>query len=204
LTESRREGADHGGVHPSIWLAFVPWILFAVLTRRDTLQAAVVVGLAAAVLIGLPSVLAGRPKILELGTVLFFAIFVVVVLIVDPGADDFLSRYGRAIATAGLAAIAALSVLIGRPFTEQYAREQVDPSLWGSERFKDLNRRFTLGWALVFAVMACSHVVAGAIDTHRAETIFNWIIPIALIVAMVRYMASAREEGTGSARTDAT
>ena len=41
--------------------------------------------------------------------------------------------------------------------------------------------------------MACSHVIAGAIDTRRAETIFNWVIPIALVVLAVRYMQSERE-----------
>jgi hypothetical protein len=176
-------------------MGFVPWVLFAVLSRRDTLQAAVVVGLAGALVVSLPGILARRPKMLEIGTIVFFVIFVVVVFAVDPGADDFLNRYGRAIATAGLASIAALSLLIGKPFTEQYAREQVDPGLWKTDRFIDLNRHFTAAWALVFLVMACSHVVAGAIDTHRAETIFNWVIPIALIVAMVKYMARAREGG---------
>jgi hypothetical protein len=203
LNGAGRDDADKGGVHPSIWLAFVPWILFAVLCRRDSLQAAVVVGLAAAVVISLPSVLAGRPKILELSTVAFFVIFVVVVFAVDPGADDFLNRYGRAIATGGLALIAAVSLLVGKPFTEQYAREQVDPSLWGTERFLRLNRDFTAGWALVFLAMACSHVVAGAIDTHRAETIFNWVIPIGLIVAMVKYMVRARAEGAPQGRSAA-
>jgi hypothetical protein len=195
LTEAQQDNADHGGLHSSVWLGFVPWILFAVLTRRDTLQAAVVVGLVGALAVSAPSVLAGRPKILEIGTVAFFAVFVVIVFVVDPGADDFLNRYGRAIATCGLAVIAAVSLLIDKPFTEGYAREQVDPSLWGTERFREINRRFTIAWALVFLAMAVSHVVAGAIDTHRAETIFNWVIPIGLVVAMVKYMARVRGEG---------
>jgi hypothetical protein len=195
LSEPRQGDADHAGVHPSIWLGFVPWILFAVLCRRDTLQAAVVVGLVGALVISAPSLRAGRPKILELGTVAFFVVFLLVVFVVDPGADDFLNRYARAIATAGLALIAAVSLLVGRPFTEQYAREQVDPSLWNTARFKAVNRNFTLGWILVFLAMAASHLVAGAIDTHRAETIFNWIIPIGLIVAMVKYMGKVRAEG---------
>jgi hypothetical protein len=193
LNGSGERDDDLGGVHSNIWMGFVPWVLFAVLSRRDTLQAAVVVGLAGALVVSLPGILTRRPKMLEIGTIVFFVIFVVVVFAVDPGADDFLNRYGRAIATAGLASIAALSLLIGNPFTEQYAREQVDPGLWKTDRFIDLNRRFTAAWALVFLAMACSHVVAGAIDTHRAETIFNWVIPIALIVAMVKYMARARE-----------
>jgi hypothetical protein len=194
LNDARGDKVDHGGLHSSIWLGFVPWILFAVLTRRDTLQAAVVVGLVGALVVSAPGVLAGRPKILEIGTVAFFLVFVVVVFIVDPGADDFLNRYGRAIATAGLALIAAISLLIGRPFTEQYAREQVDPSLWRTARFAEVNRNFTIGWVLVFLTMAVSHVIAGAIDTHRAETIFNWVIPIGLVVAMVKYMAKVRSE----------
>lgn len=190
--DAARTSDNAGGFHPSIWLGFLPWVLFAVLCRRDTLQAAVVAGLIGALLVSVPGILAGRPKLLELGTIAFFAIFVLVVFAVDPGADDFLNRYGRAIATAGLALIASITLLIGKPFTEQYAREQVDPSLWETARFKVLNRRFTAAWAAVFAVMACSHVVAGAIDTHRAETIFNWVIPILLIVWVVKYMSRAR------------
>jgi hypothetical protein len=192
VTDPGQSDVDHGGLHSSIWLGFVPWILFAVLCRRDTLQAAVVCGLVGALLVSAPSVLAGRPKILELGTVAFFVVFVVVVFLVDPGADDFLNRYARAIATAGLALIAGVSLLIGKPFTEGYAREQVDPSLWKTHRFVEVNRLFTVGWIAVFAAMAVSHVIAGAIDTHRAETIFNWVIPIALVVAMVKYMGKVR------------
>jgi hypothetical protein len=196
VNEVRGEKVDHGGFHSSVWLGFVPWVLFAVLARRDTLQAAVVVGLVGALLVSAPNVFAGRPKILELGTVAFFVVFVIVVFVVDPGADDFLNRYARAIATAGLALIAATSLLIGKPFTEGYAREQVDPSLWRTERFAQVNRQFTIAWTLVFLAMAASHVVAGAIDTQRAETIFNWVIPIALVVAVVKYMARVRGESS--------
>lgn len=192
--------AQEGATPSSIWLGFVPWLLFAVLCRRDSLQAAVVVGLLGAIAVAVPGVLAGRPKLLEFATITFFALFVVVVFLVDPGADDFLNRYGRAIATAALALIAISSLLIGRPFTEQYAREQVDPSLWGTDRFSQLNRHFSAVWALVFALMACSHVVAGAIDTQRAETIFNWVIPVGLVVAMVKYMGRAREGEAGADR----
>ena len=201
MTDPQAKDADHGGLHSSVWLGFVPWLLFAVLCRRDTLQAAVVAGLAAALAISAPGVLAGRPKILELGTVAFFVVFVLVVFAVDQGADDFLNRYGRAIATAGLASIAAVSLLIGRPFTEGYAREQVDPSLWKTQRFAEVNRLFTVGWTLAFLAMSASHVIAGAIDTHRAETIFNWVIPIALVVAMVKYMARVQAEGNQTSVT---
>jgi hypothetical protein len=34
----------------------------------------------------------------------------------------------------------------------------------------------------VFLLMIPSHILAGAIDTHRAETFFNWVVPIVLVV----------------------
>ncbi len=184
---------DAEGPHSSIWLGFVPWLLFAVISRRDTPEAAIVVGLVAAVAVALPGLLRGRPKILEFGTIAFFVLFGVIVFAVDPGSNDFLARYGRAIATAGLALIAFGSLAAGHPFTAQYAREQVDRSVWDTDTFRVLNRRFTALWGAVFLAMACSHVVAGAIDTRRAETIFNWVIPIALVVLAVRYMQATRE-----------
>jgi hypothetical protein len=41
-------------------------------------------------------------------------------------------------------------------------------------------------WALVFLAMVPSHIVAGIIDTRRGNTIFNWVIPIALVVYAVK------------------
>ena len=34
--------------------------------------------------------------------------------------------------------------------------------------------------------MMVSHVIAGAIDTRRGNTIFNWVVPIVLIVWAVK------------------
>jgi hypothetical protein len=91
------------------------------------------------------------------------------------------ARYARAIAAALLALI-ALGSLLFTPFTEQYARQSVPRELWSSPRFKQINRQLTLMWALVFCVMVPSHLIAGAVDTRQANLVFNWAIPIILIV----------------------
>jgi hypothetical protein len=143
-----------------------------------------------------PGIAAGRPKSLEIGAILAFAAFTVASVVVDPGADDFLTRYARAIAAALLAAIALVS-LLGTPFTEQYARESVDERYWSSPVFKRVNRQLTLMWALVFAAMVPSHLIAGALDTRRGNTIFNWVVPIVLIV-----WAAKRTEQVSAAAGD--
>jgi len=81
-----------------------------------------------------------------------------------------------------LLALIALGSLLFTPFTEQYARESVPREFWSSPRFKRVNRQLTLMWTLVFCAMVPSHLIAGAIDTHRANLIFNWAIPIVLIM----------------------
>lgn len=171
---------DHGGPGVGIYVAFVPWVLFTLVAQHSTLKWAAIAALAVSAAIALPSLLKRRPKLLEIGAVLTFAGFTVIALN-DPGASQWVTRYARAIAAAMLALIAFGSLLVV-PFTEQYARESVPRRFWSSPRFHQINRHLTTMWALVFAAMVPAHVIAGAIDTHRANLIFNWAIPIVLIV----------------------
>lgn len=110
-----------------------------------------------------------------------FAGFAIVAFTVDASTAAWVARYARGIAASLLALIAFGSLLL-TPFTEQYARESVPREFWSSPRFQQINRQLTLMWALVFTVMVPSHVIAGAIDTRRANTIFNWVVPIILII----------------------
>ncbi len=171
----------HHGPGAGIYLAFVPWVLFTLITQHDSLKAAAIVALVASLVIAIRSVLATGPKLLEMGAVVAFAGFAIAAFTVDASTAAWVARYARAIAAAVLALIALGSLLI-TPFTEQYARESVPREFWSSPRFVQVNRRLTLLWGLVFTVMIPSHVIAGAIDTRRANTIFNWVVPIILIV----------------------
>jgi hypothetical protein len=175
------QGRGHDGPGGGIYLAFVPWVLFTLITQHDSLKAATIVALVASLVIAVRSVVRGSPKLLEIGAVVVFAGFAIVAFTVDASTAAWVARYARAIAAALLALIAFGSLLVS-PFTEQYARESVPREFWSSARFQQVNRRLTLMWALVFTAMVPSHVIAGAIDTRRANTIFNWVVPIILIV----------------------
>ncbi len=181
LSTAHDQSGDHPGPGMGIYLAFVPWVLFTLIAQHSTLKAGAVVALVGSLAIAGRSIAAGRPKVLELGAVVAFAGFTVVAFTADGATGADVARYARAIAAALLALIAFGSLLF-TPFTEQYARESVPREFWSSARFKQVNRQLTLMWALVFCVMVPSHVIAGAIDTHRANLIFNWAIPIVLIV----------------------
>lgn len=48
---------------------------------------------------------------------------------------------------------------IGRPFTLQYAREQVDRELWESTEFKRTNYVITAVWAAAFVVLVLADLI---------------------------------------------
>ncbi len=178
--------------HSNIYIAFVPWVLFSVIARRWEVEAAAVVALVAAVLISLPSLRAGHPKLLELGAVVAFVGFTIVAVNADAATNEWLARYARAVA-AGVLALIAFGSLMLTPFTAQYARETVPEQFWSSPAFASVNRRITAIWGFVFLLMVPSHILAGAINTHRASTVFNWIVPIVLVAFAVKQTARLSE-----------
>lgn len=184
-SEPGRTRPTQRGPGTGIYLAFVPWILFSLIAQHDTLKAAAVTALIAAGLIAAPAVLAGRPRMLELGAVVAFVGFTTVAFIADPATTHWVARYARAIA-ALLLAVIAFSSLLFVPFTEQYARASVPRQFWSTPRFQRVNRQLTVMWGCVFLAMMASHIVAGAIDTRRGNTIFNWVIPIIFIIWAVK------------------
>jgi hypothetical protein len=178
----------------NIYIAFVPWLLFSVITTHDEVRAAAVVALIASILIAIPSLRDGRPKALEIGAIIAFAGFAVVAFAADAETREWLARYARAIA-AGLLALISFISLLRTPFTEQYARESVPEQYWSSARFKSINRELTAVWGFVFLLMVPSHIAAGAIDTRRAATIFNWVIPVTLVVLAIKRQSRIADEG---------
>jgi hypothetical protein len=55
-------------------------------------------------------------------------------------------------------------LLVGRPFTLQYARESVPKEFWSSPLFLSTNRQITAAWTAAFAVMAGADAAAQYVD----------------------------------------
>ncbi|MBV9167816.1 MAG: hypothetical protein JO342_16890 [Solirubrobacterales bacterium] len=178
--DASRTDESHGpGI--KIYVAFIPWMLFSLIARHSTLKAAALAALIGSIVIAAPSIYARRLKLLEIGAILAFAGFTVVAFAVDASTGHWVARYARAIAAAMLALI-AFSSLLFEPFTAQYARESVPRQFWASARFQTLNRQLTMMWALVFTTMVPAHLIAGALNTGQANLIFNWAVPITVIL----------------------
>jgi hypothetical protein len=135
----------------NIFLGFLPFLVFAVLSNSQGAIIALVAG--AAVSAGLLIRTArsgGSPKILEMGTLILF----LALAIYAANAGQQLSIiFTRLCVDIGLLAIVLVSMAIRRPFTLQYAREQVPQEYWASPRFLRTNYDISAAWAVAFLVM---------------------------------------------------
>ncbi|HYB43980.1 MAG TPA: hypothetical protein VEL75_19530 [Candidatus Methylomirabilis sp.] len=96
-------------------------------------------------------------KVLEVGTLVLFALLTAYTLLADP---RWTVATVRLAVDAGLLAIVLVSLAIGRPFTLQYARERVPEALWAHPTFMAVNRAITAVWALAFAVLVAADAAA--------------------------------------------
>ena len=135
-----------------ILLAFAPFLAFAVVERIFSPVEGLIAGtLVSLALIIRDAMTPGRsPKILEIGTMILFAGLTLYSFLGRPA----WSVIGvRLCVDAGLLLIVLASIALGRPFTLQYAREQVPPEVQATPAFVRTNYIISGVWALAFAAM---------------------------------------------------
>jgi hypothetical protein len=179
-SQPRVSGSSPG--HNVFW-DFVPWIVFDVVAAPSTWKFAALAALIASVVLLVPDLRRGVPKVLSVVGIAFFGVLCVLGLLLSRGGLLWLETYAQTIAN-GAVAVVALGSLAFTPFTAQYARESTPRSVWGTPAFKRTNQVLTAMWGLVFAVSAVLGVFAVR-DPHASDWL-NWVIPIALLVIAVR------------------
>jgi len=169
------------------YLGFLPWIVFA-LVGRGSLEGVAWGAVAAVCTAGVIAIGSARTrsvKELEIFSLALFLGLAVAGALNQHDPQGFLQRYHNGLAVGALACFAVASLAF-QPFTEQYARELVQRKYWDTHRFNRANVELTLMWAAVFVAVAGSQITAGVIATRLGATIFNWVLPVALILLGVR------------------
>jgi hypothetical protein len=134
-----------------ILLGFAPFIAFAVLTRFATSTVSLWAAAVASAVLVIRERLRGRSmKILEAGTFALFSLLGIYSLFIHATWDI---PTVRAVVDAGLLFIIVLSIVVRRPFTLQYAREQVSAEVQQSPTFVRTNYVLTSIWAAAMAII---------------------------------------------------
>ncbi len=172
-----------------MFLALAPWILFSMIAEHIGTDAvgvaALIAGLGSLVLAVRGAVQDGV-KIIDVAGVITFAALAALGFSGDEHTRQWLVDYGRGGCAVVLAVVMLVSVYTV-PFSEQYARARVDRRYWGSPVFRATNRRISLVWAGLIALMACSHLIAGALAAAGHERpilnlALNWGVPVFVVL----------------------
>ncbi len=209
--EAQRSGG--GGLSNNPVLTFVPWIIFWIVAGPRTWEVASGCALLASVLLLLIGLGTGpiidravartagtgrtrnrtrigfkAPKILDLGTSAFFLVLVIIGLFLHRHNLIGLESYSQAISSAALGLIVVISIALGHPFTEQYARDGVPEEQWHTPLFRRMMVTMSAVWAVIFVVMAILGVIAKTGVTGAGSSdLLNWYIPIALVIVGFKF-----------------
>lgn len=189
-------------------LGFVPWIAFSFAAQRLTANG-VAWAATIAVAMSLVAVLVARrrhgPKILNIGSLVLFAVIAVAGFLGGPVVDQWLFEWGRPLVGVilGLYVLATVPVM---PFTEEYARQSTPRQYWGSPTFKKINRVLSAAWGAAILLMGGASLLVAFLDAHATDfgtnhtvdLVLNWVVPIVVIWAMIKFTAAYPDRVRGS------
>ncbi len=137
-------------------LAFSPWIAFWIISSGHSmvwLQIGITVAAVLVLVMGITRL--HRGLILWAGVV-FFAFALVCVVFLK---NSWVIHHLGILASGTLLTATLFSIVIGRPFTEEYARDHVPKELWDSPAFIRSSYTVTGTWGFIFLVNTLVNVV---------------------------------------------
>ncbi len=132
-----------------VLLGFLPWIAFGAISGPSLwrLDAAVITALALVLGTGYRQL--GRGFILTWGSLLFFGVNLILVVALR---NPWVIKNLDILAHGTLAAIAWVSIFLGKPFVLQYAQQTVTPERQASPVFFRTCRALAVMWGVVFLI----------------------------------------------------
>ena len=170
-------------------VSFAPWIAFLVIAKGTLLRLEIglVVALALTVLMALLRL--HRGIIMWVG-LLFFTAATVAVL---GFRDMWTIKHMAVIASGALAVGAWAGLLVGKPFSLAYARQNTDPALWHQPVFIRTNVIITATWATAFTVNAAlAWILMNKLMAPWAGQTLGYVVLIAAAVFTTWYPAHVR------------
>ena len=130
-------------------LAFAPWIIFGLIAGQSffSLEIAIIISLTITVFLGYKQM--QKRYILPWVTFLFFMLIFIVIVLMK---NMWVASHVGILSYGTLTAVTWGFLLIGHPFTLQYAKEEVDKGLWNNKTFIRSNQIITAFWGVIFLV----------------------------------------------------
>jgi len=162
-----------------------PWIVYSLVEGEGRLELSAAVALGTGFLILILNWYRGSsPKLLEFADVTYFGALAVLVALASESTRDWLELWGGETANIALLVIVLGSVVIRKPFTLQYAKEDTPKEYWDTPGFLRANYLISWVWVAAFAIEAASGLYGDAVLDNSNNIWTGWIIQtLPLIIA---------------------
>ena len=181
-------------------VGFLPWIVFSVVAQRLDANGVAWSARIAVVMTVVALISARRrhgPTFLNIVSLCLFAVIAVVGFTGGAAVDAWLFEWGRPLVGVVLGLVVLVTVPV-RPFTEEYARQSVPQQHWGSPTFRRINTVLSAVWGVAILVIGLAAVAVAALDanavtasrSHGVDLVLNWVVPIVVIWAGIRFTAT--------------
>ena len=174
-----------------IW-SFSPWLVFLLSSRFTSFSAALALGFVASVVVLARAVTGHRAHMLDVTSLCYFGTLAVVLAITYPAHIESWSRYAQLGSHLVLTLLIFGSIVVGRRFTQSYAKKTTPPELWRTPRFRDVNRRISGVWGLAFLAGDVSLALAASVDAR--QVLLRVIVPFGALYLAYRYTVNQQAQ----------
>jgi hypothetical protein len=174
-----------------IW-SFSPWFVFLLASRFVSFSGAVGLAFVAAIVVLVRAESKHNIHMLDIASLCYFLALAVILAAAHPAHIGNWSRYAQLGSHLALTLVVFGSILVGRPFTESYARQTTPRELWDTPQFRAVNRRISAAWGLAFVVGDVSLALAGSVSTR--QVLLRVIVPFGALYGAYRYTESQRTQ----------
>ena len=172
----------------SLLLSFAPWIMFKVIVKLPLYNplTMVKIGIAVAAVICAYQAYTGLHKGMILyGGLLFFGFTLISVVFMS---NMWVIKHLGILSHGTLAGVCWLSIIIGKPFTMEYAKQHVPEQFWRTAKFIRKNYIITGIWAVAFSINlfdAFARLYNPAFEGILLEIFDNGVMLVAIILTVV-------------------
>jgi hypothetical protein len=176
----KRLGGFLNGYLESPFSGIVPWVVLSVLSTPGRFEEAVCFALG----LTLMTMWAGSRRdipvyALDVFGAAFFVALAALGLIASPGMIRFLETWAGDLSNIVLALFVATTIVVRKPFTLPYAKENTPEEFWGTQLFLHINYAISWIWVGAFAFSATVGLFGDGV-LHDANNFWtNWVLPIA-------------------------
>jgi hypothetical protein len=161
----------------SLFQSFLPWILYFVLVGSTQKELDIAISVAAFTSIAFEMRSLRKGYVLSWGTLIFFTFLFISVVIFR---SSLIAKYEWVLSNSTLALIAWVSIIIKRPFTIQYVKEQVSSEHWNSSLFIRINYILSAIWGFLFLINLSLNIL------HIYLPMFNgWIYELSTYIPSI-------------------